>query len=140
MLTYHLQDPDMQKPSLFVLISNALKSVALRKLFGTKKAQKFRNKRYAGKIHLHLESSSIFYLRLILITDRDLSQQSLRAKAAIAERCHEIIRQAISDLYSTLDRTADSIYSRFLLLFADIFCFFSADIGSFRQIACYIAV
>ena len=138
-LTHHLQDPDTQQPSLFVLIGNASKSVALRELFGTKKARKFRNKRHAGEIHLHLEPSSIFHTRPILIADGDLPQQSLRAKAPAAERCHETMRRVFSDQRTTLDRTTDSIYSRLLLPFADVFCFFSADLGGFRQIARHMA-
>jgi hypothetical protein len=139
-LTHHLQDPDTQQPSLFVLIGNKSKSVALRELFGTKKARKIRNKRHAGEIHLHLDPSSIFHTRPIFIADGDLPQQSLRAKAPAAERCHETTRRAFSDPRSALDRTTDSIYSRLLLPFADVFCFFSADLGGFRQIARHMAM
>lgn len=38
-----------------------------------------------------------------------------------------------------MDGTTDSIYSRLLLPFADVFCFFSSDIGGFRQIARHVA-
>jgi hypothetical protein len=39
-----------------------------------------------------------------------------------------------------VDGTIDSIYSRLLLPFADVFCFFSSDINGFRQIARHIAI
>jgi hypothetical protein len=67
-----LQDPDTQQPSLFVLIGNISKSLALQELFGIKKAWKFRSNGYAGEIHLHLDPSSIFNSRPILIADGDL--------------------------------------------------------------------
>ncbi|KAH9204856.1 patatin-like phospholipase-like protein [Leptodontidium sp. 2 PMI_412] len=143
-LTHHLQDPDTQQPSLFVLIGNKSKSLALRELFGTKKAGRFRNKRHAGEIHLHLDPSSVFHSRPILIADGDLPQQSLRAKVPSAQKCHEIMRRAYpkpaADSRSTLDGTTDTIYSRLLLPFTDVFCFFSADLGGFRQIARHLAV
>ena len=87
MLTHHLQDPDTQRPSLFVLIGNTSKSLALRELFRTKKAPRFRSKRHAGEIHLHLDPSRIFHSRPVLIADGDLPQQSLRAKVPAAEKC-----------------------------------------------------
>ena len=57
-----------------------------------------------------------------------------------AEKCHETMRRALPRaVVGTVDGTTDSIYSRLLLPFADVFCFFSADIGGFRQIARHIA-
>jgi len=139
-LTHHLQDPDTQRPSLFVLIGNTSKSLALRELFRTKKAPRFRSKRHAGEIHLHLDPSRIFHSRPVLIADGDLPQQSLRAKVPVAEKCHEIMRRNLPRAAAgPVDGTTDSIYSRLLLPFADIFCFFSSDIGGFRQIARHMA-
>jgi hypothetical protein len=142
-LTHHLQDPDTQQPSLFVLIGNTSKSLALRELFGTKKVRKFRSNRHSGEIHLHLDSSSIFNSRPIFIADGDLPQPSLRTKVPSAEKCHETIRRALpkptADSRIALDGTTDSIYSHLLLPFADVFCFFSADLGGFRQIARHLA-
>jgi hypothetical protein len=60
------------------------------------------------------------------------------------EKCYKTIRQAllkpIVDSRIALDRTIDSIYSYLLLPFIDVFCFFSANIGGFRQIARHLAV
>jgi hypothetical protein len=65
----------------------------------------------------------------------------LRAKILVAEKYHEIIRRNLPRaVVGLVDGTIDSIYSRLLLLFADVFCFFSSDISRFRQIARYIAV
>ncbi|KAH8650337.1 acyl transferase/acyl hydrolase/lysophospholipase [Tricladium varicosporioides] len=139
-LTHHLQDPDTQRPSLFVLIGNTSKSLALRELFRTKKAPRFRSKRHAGEIHLHIDPSRIFHSRPVLIADGDLPQQSLRVKVPVAEKCHETIRRKLPRAVAgPVDGTTSDIYSRLLLPFADVFCFFSSDIGGFRQIARHIA-
>jgi len=141
-LTYHLQDPDTQQPSLFVLIGNTSKSSVLRELFGIKKGWKFRSNQYASEIHLHLDPSSTFNSRPILIAEGDLSLQGLPTKGPSTQKCHETTRRAYPKAAAscnTLDGTTDSIYSRLLLPFADIFCFFSADLGGFRQIARHLA-
>jgi hypothetical protein len=140
-LVHHLQDPDNQQPSLFVLIGNTSKSLALQELFRTKKAPRFRSKRRAGEIHLHLDPSRIFHSRPVLIAEGDLPQQNLRANASVTEKCHETIRRALPRAVAgPVDGTTDSIYSRLLLPFADVFCFFSSDVGGFRQIARHMAV
>jgi hypothetical protein len=122
-----------------VLISNTLKSLAFRELFGTKKAQKFKSKQHTSKIHLHLNASSIFHSKPILITDGDLLKQGLRTKAPLTEKCHKTIRQALlrsaADPRINLNRTIDSIYSHLLLPFTDVFCFFFANLKGFKQIA-----
>ncbi|KAH8799647.1 acyl transferase/acyl hydrolase/lysophospholipase, partial [Xylogone sp. PMI_703] len=143
-LTHQIQDPDSQKPSLFVLIGNGSKSQALRELFGIKK-RRFRSKRNVGEIHLHLDPSSIFHSRPILLADSDLPQQNLRGKLPVANKCHETIRRALPRAegglsQSALDGSIDTIYSHLLLPFVDVFCFFSADVGGFRQIARHLAV
>jgi len=141
-LTYHLQDPDTQQPSLLVLIGNTSKSSVLRELFGIKKAWKFRSNRYAGEIHLHLDPSTVFNSRPILIADGDLPEEDLRRKGLLTQKCHETTRRTCpksAESCNTLDGTTDSIYSRLLLPFADVFCFFSADLGGFRQIARHLA-
>ncbi len=40
----------------------------------------------------------------------------------------------------SLDDITDSIYTHLLFPFADVFCFFSVDLGGFRYIARHIAV
>jgi hypothetical protein len=57
----------------------------------------------------------------------------------LAEKCYNIIRQAllkpVANSRINLDKTINSIYSYFLLPFANVFCFFSVDFSGFRQIA-----
>jgi hypothetical protein len=142
-LTNQITDPDTQQPSLFVLIGNTSKSLALRELFGINKSRIFRSKRTAGEIHLHINPTSVFHSRPIFVADGDLSGQTLRAKAAATDKCHDTTRRALprpAGLPSpSLDELTNSIYSRLLFPFADVFCFFSADLGGFRQIARHIA-
>ena len=76
-LTHQMQDPDTQQPSLLVLIGNASKSLALRELFGIKKTG---SKRNADEIHLHLDPSTIFHSRPILLADSHLPQRALRGR------------------------------------------------------------
>jgi hypothetical protein len=46
----------------------------------------------------------------------------------------------IADSRIALDGIIDSIYSHLLLPFIDVFCFFSANLSGFRQIARRLAV
>src|ERR1700733_12238040 len=68
-IAYHIPNPDIQSPSLLVLIGGAAKSVALRELFGIKKTRHFTVKRSTGEVHLHVDPSSIFHERPILIAE-----------------------------------------------------------------------
>ena len=136
-LTHQIQDPDTQQPSLFVLIGNGSKSQALRELFRIKKGRKFRSKRDAGEIHLHLDPSTIFHSRPMLLADGDLPQQNLRAGVPTADKCHETIRRTLPRVGGGLshgapDKSTDKIYSHLLLPFINIFYFFSAYISGFR--------
>lgn len=142
-LTKYIHHPDVQKPSLFVLIGNVAKSVALRELFGVKRRWKFRSKRNSNEVHLHLDPSTIFTGRPIFLADIDLSSRNVIAKSITRAKCHEITRHTIqwtpSSRGTSLSGAAASIYARLLFPFADTFCFFSTDLGGFRQIAVYIA-
>ncbi|KAI9855646.1 MAG: hypothetical protein M1813_009692 [Trichoglossum hirsutum] len=140
-LTNQFPDPDTQQPSLFVLIGNAAKSSALREVFGVKKARTLKSKRNAGEIHLH---SSIFHNRPILLADGDLPKQSLRKKVTVEGKCHETIRRTLPSIQAglpdlSLDEIADNIYSRLLFPFADVVCFFSADLGGFTEVVRRVA-
>jgi hypothetical protein len=143
-LTHQIQDPDTQQPSLFVLIGNRSKSQALHELFGIKKGRKFGSKRDVGEIHLHLDPSTIFHNRPILLADSDIPQQKLRRVTPTANKCHETIRRTLPRpggrlSNDALDTSTNKIYSHLLLPFADLFCFFSADVGGFKQIAHHLA-
>jgi hypothetical protein len=142
-LTNYIRHPDIGKPSLLVLIGNTTKSVALRELFGVKRVRRFRNKRTVGEVHLHLDPSTIFNGRPIFLADADFPRQKLSTKSTTADKCHEITKHPIqwstASSGTSLRTIADSIYTHLLFPFADTFCFFSADLGGFRQIAIHIA-
>jgi hypothetical protein len=70
-LTKYTHNPDIQQPSLLMLIGNATKSTALRELFGIKRVRRFRSKRSAGNIHPHLDPPTTFYDRPIFFADTD---------------------------------------------------------------------
>lgn len=94
-LINHIPNPDLQKPSLLVLIGDAAKSVALRELFGVKRVRWFKGKPGPGEVHLHLDPSTIFSCRPLLLADVEFPKHGLRGKAATADRCHETTRRAI---------------------------------------------
>ncbi|XTI85550.1 hypothetical protein V2W45_1466419 [Cenococcum geophilum] len=119
-LTNYIPNPNIQ-PSLFVLIE----------LFRVKRARKFINKRSIGEIHLHLNLSSIFYSRPVLLINSDLPKQSLRGKIVIANKYYKTIRLS-------LNKITNSIYTYLLFPFADIFYFFYTNLSFFRQIARHI--
>jgi hypothetical protein len=142
-LTKYIHNPNIRQPSLLVLIGNAAKSTALRELFGVKRVRRFRTKRSAGEIHLHLDPSTTFHGRPILIADTNLPSQTLRAKSATADKCHDTTRRIVrchtGSPGVSLDDIAVSVYTRLLFPFVDVFCFFSADLGGFKQIARHVA-
>jgi hypothetical protein len=131
--------PDAQQPSLFVLIGNTEKSIALRALFGLKRARRFTIKRNSGEVHLHLDPASVFNGRPILLADGDVPKHRRKANDAKTEKCHEIIRRPLRRSL-TEENIPDSIYTHLLFPFTDVFCFFSADLGGFRQIARHLAM
>ncbi len=133
----HIPKPDSQRPSLFVLIGNRAKSVALRELFGAKRNQRFLTKRVPGEIHLHVQASSIFNERPLLIADSDIPAKILRVKIP-STKCHETTKQIVRRPGS-LTEISSTIYSKLLQPFVDVFCFFSDDLGGFKQVAHHLA-
>ncbi|PVH90608.1 FabD/lysophospholipase-like protein [Periconia macrospinosa] len=135
-LVNHIPHPNVQQPSLFLLIGNTEKSIALRALFGLKRARKFTIKRNPGEVHLHLDPSSVFNGRPILLADGDVPNYISGGENAKTDKCHETIRRSLRRSGNT---AAVDIYTHLLFPFTDVFCFFSADIGGFRQIARHLA-
>ena len=133
----HIPEPDSRKPSLFVLIGNRAKSIALRELFGAKRNQRFVTKRVPGEIHLHVEASSIFNERPLLVADSDLPSKACRARFP-STRCHETTKRIVQRAGSPAE-IASRIYSQLLSPFVDVFCFFSDDLGGFEQVARHLA-
>lgn len=143
-LTDYIQYPDLQKPSLFVLIGHGAKSVALRESFGVKRTQRFRNRETAGGIHLHLDSSTISTGsgRPVLLADADFTCHPSKAMvtSTTQDKCHDTTSHDINWAASMpLGDIATKVYTRLLFPFADVFCFFSSDLGGFRQVAVYVA-
>jgi hypothetical protein len=122
-----------------VLIGGRAKSVALRQLFGVKKTRRSTDKRSSGEVHLHLDSSTIFNGRPLLIAEGDLPSKTLRGKFPL-NKCHEITRRTIRESKNVdLNWIATSIYSKLLFPFADVFCFFCDDLGGLKQVARHLA-
>lgn len=142
-LTKYIQYPDIQKPSLLVLIGNVAKSVALRELFSVKRAWWLRSKQSANGVHLHLDPSTIFTGKPIFLADLDLPGQPLKAKSIPRDKCHETASHAIEWITDVPgvppSDLASRIYARLLFPFTDVFCFFCTDLGGFRQIAIQLA-
>lgn len=74
-----------------------------------------------------------------MLADGDLPKHSSEEKHAKIEKCHEIIRRPIRPPNNGNSFTSD-IYTHLLFPFADVFCFFAADLGGFRQIAQHLAL
>jgi len=137
----HIPNPDIQRPSLFVLISNTAKSVALQEIFDVKRSRWFTTKRSADEIHLHIDPFSTFHGRSLLVADGYFPSKSLRSKI-FTDKYHKITRRTIrrSSEDFSLDQIANGIYLQLLFPFVDIFCFFADDLDNFKQIVCYLAV
>jgi hypothetical protein len=136
-ITKHIPNPDVQKPSLLVLIGNATKQDTLKVGFGIK-ARWLRTKRSKGEIHLHIDPSSIFHERPIIIGDSDIASSCKRNISS--EKCHEIAYKSLQRRSkSSVDQYMNGIYSQLLLPFVDVFCFFADDLGGFEPIAHHLA-
>ncbi len=143
-LLENIPNVESQFPTLFVLIGNVAKSLALQELISVKNVRRSPGRRRHGEIHLWLDPTSNFQNRPLLFADGDLCTKVLRGKAALTPTCHEIIKHTFPRPRTgvpglPLDEVADNLYSRLLHPFTDVFCLFSADIGGFRPIACHIA-
>jgi hypothetical protein len=130
--------PDLQQPSLLVFIGHTAKLSALRSLGVDENRKKSagRQKR-GGGVHLQLGNPDVFQDVPVLLADGDLPYRDLKKRSSA--QCHEArqltlprIRGGVRDL--ALEDAADHLYSRLLGAFADVFCFFSTDIGGFGPV------
>lgn len=143
-LVQELPSCESQKPSLFVLIGNTGKSLALRELISGPTRAKSTAKRGHGEIHLHINSSTVFGDRPVLFADGDIPLHQKPSKALSTEKCHEVTSRILPRLRDTiptpsLQKAADNVYFRLLSPFTDVFCFFAADLGGLQPIARRIA-
>ncbi|KAF2113714.1 hypothetical protein BDV96DRAFT_601192 [Lophiotrema nucula] len=130
--------PHLQQPSLFVLIGNTEKSTALRAISSSKRNRRFAIKRNHGEVHLHLDPSGAFNDRPMLIAEGDIVLSKLNPKSLRSEKCHETILRSFQRPFD-MEHAAVDIYGQLLYPYTDLFCFFSADLGGFGQIACFLA-
>jgi hypothetical protein len=137
-ITRLIPDRAKKSPSLFVLIGNSAKTTALRELFGVKRSRHFTLKQSPAELHLHVEPSTLFGDRPVLVAEGDLSgKPSVRSHA---QRCHRITRRPLRTCDRGLDTgLAISVYSRLLSPFADVFCYFSDDLGGLDHVARHLA-
>jgi len=137
-ITHNIPNPDVQRPSLLVLIGNAAKTIALRELFGVKRKRQFSIKPGPAEIHLHIDPSSVFHEKPLLIAEGDLSEK--QKGEAPTNKCHDVTRRSVrrgSELGP--GRIASGVYARLLSPFADVFCFFCDDLGGLQQVARHLA-
>ena len=134
-----IANPDVQRPGLIVFLGNAAKSVALCQLFGIKAKQAGKN-RATGEIHLHVDSSTVGTDRPLLLADGDFQQHRPKSWGLRSEKCHATTHHSLLHAHaSSFDDLANALYCSLLYPFADMFCFFAADLGGLRQISRRIA-
>ncbi|KAH8756094.1 hypothetical protein F5883DRAFT_718658 [Diaporthe sp. PMI_573] len=133
-LTATIPDCDVQQPSLFVLIGNTTKSAALREIFGIRRSRRSPFQRGHG-LHLHVDPSSIFRRRPLLVAEGDI--RSSYAPKHARGKCHRVNKRIIERPRheSEIAQISTSVYSQLLYPFADVFMFFSDDIGGLKQVA-----
>jgi hypothetical protein len=139
-ITGNIPNLESQYPTLFTFIGSTEKYLALQELLGLKPKRQSPFRIKHGELHLWLDPSSIFQDRPILFADGDFREKPVYSsnKTGSDPKCHEIRRQR-SPTHLSQDEIAESIYSRLLHPFTDVFCLFPADIGGFRSTACRIA-
>src|SRR5450432_246379 len=93
-LLYNLPDLDTQKPSLIVLIGNTAKAKALRELVSIYQG-KFSSRRTHGEIHLHIDASSAFGDRPVLIADGDLPAYIKTKRLTSPQNCYKTTIRAL---------------------------------------------
>lgn len=135
-----LPSPDTQRPSLFVLIGNAEKSVALHALFGARKARRCIVRQRRGEMHLYLDPATAFTDRPVLLASCDMQQRSARWISATRDKCHRETRHVFRQRVPASGGTIDELLPPLLFPHADVFCFFSDDLGGFRPIARRLAL
>jgi hypothetical protein len=135
-----LPSPDTQRPSFFVLIGNAEKSIVLRTLFGMKKTRTNVFKQRRSEMHLYLDHATTFTDRPILLAGCDMQQRSFRGINGKRDECHREERHVIRQRAPAGGGTVDELLPHLLFPFADVFCFFADDLGDFRLIAQRLAL
>ena len=142
-VTKLIQNPELQQPSLIVFVGNKTKADVLRKAFGVGKQQALGSKQLKGQFSLHLEPSTAFSVRPLLLIEGDLSaKQSIIASSIFTEQpCHETIKRPFhrSTAFSYQDMQID-IYINLLSPFTDVYCVFFDDLNDEKKVARFITL
>jgi len=144
-LLHDLPYSESQKPSLFVLIGNRRKNIALHDLASGSIRKKSIGPRGHGEIHLYNDPSSIFSDRPVLFADGDFPTHQKLEKIPPTWKCHRASSNILPRLRdgilrdSNLLNATDTLYFRLLSPFTDVFCFFAADLGGLPPIVDRVA-
>lgn len=132
-----IPSPDVQKPSLVVVIGEAAKKAAL-EIFGIKRNRRSIVSQNASEIHLHIDPSSVFSTPLLIAETRVCKKES---RKNADDTCHEITRQPIKRPRSLYDmqRPVNRLHTNLLAAFTDVFCLFCEDFGGLDQTAIELA-
>ncbi|RSL43697.1 hypothetical protein CEP54_014972 [Fusarium duplospermum] len=134
-----IPNPDVQQPSLLVLIGNAAKSIALRELFSVRRTRRFSLNQNPAEVHLHVDPLSVFSEQPLVIVDGDLSEK-LNGKLS-ANKGDDVTRRAIRRPREKFGFSgpAGGIYAQLLSPFVNVYCFFCDDLGGFKRVARHLA-
>jgi hypothetical protein len=135
-----IPDPDVQTPSLVVLVGNVSKAAALRESFGVRRLWHGMAKRARGEVHLHVDPSSVLGKPLLVADGDPLTHPIQKAPARPASTCHETTTRAIHRPAGiAVDDLVSGLFGRLLFPFADVFCFFCEDLGGLQSVARLLA-
>jgi hypothetical protein len=143
-LLYSLPYLETQRPSLFILIGNSGKALALRELAPGNVRKKSLGRRRLGELHLHIDPSSTFSDRPVLFADGDFPVYQKPSKQPLIEKCHDVTSKILLGLRDggpskSLQNAANSLYLSLLSPFADVFCLFAGDFGGLQPVARLVA-
>ncbi|KIW35778.1 uncharacterized protein PV06_11882 [Exophiala oligosperma] len=143
MLSSRFEQPDDASPSLIVFVGQHSKSVALEKLFDIHRTRLFKGKPYTGDVDLHVVPESPNSRRPVFIATGAVGSKRIR-RTPNRHRCQDGSRWPLRTVPGGsephhMQRTEQAIYSRLLLPFTDVFCFFASDLGGFRGVASQLA-
>jgi hypothetical protein len=130
---------DEQRPNILALIGNAEKSFAMRTLFGVQNPRRSRQKQKSCEIYFHLDPRKACDDHPLLLLDWDVRKSCDMWRGTKRNKCYEA-GQSILNRMTAKGDIAQDIHTRILSSFVDVFCFFSDDLGGFKQIARRVAV
>jgi hypothetical protein len=100
---------ESQKPTLLALIGNRSKERALSELALARTTKNSQRNRGYGEIHLHLDPSTTFSDKPILIADGDIPLRPSARKIVPSDQCHEITKRSLIG-FGDLQAAADRLY------------------------------